>query len=514
SFINAEANDIEISEYIYSMEYNDEEVVPDNDELDSEDDREFTYSLNKNQTFRFAFCITHSENDKTDQQPRRRKTNGCPFYVNLYRWKNNNQICISSIVGNHSHEIVENVIISEPRYRRLTKEIQDDICLLTSCGVQAGAIVEVLRGDAGSTYLKLIKKQQDKPGYYVDARFEGIDNHLVTDMLQKYPDCTSYLERQLYSCRKTWALCYMHRSFNTGVQTTQQVESYNNIIKRHVNGTSFLFELSNVIERLLIKEDRYQRFNEVEGVLLNIYNEDYYCKYFKAVDESCQKFLTTAILKIQRQEINHSIHYRAHLTNLEDEVGIQSTDNTSTRMFTEDMYDAFVIELEQLVLNLDHAHINEPTFYTCETDMGIMSEPAISTVVNEQFESFKHNLHVNFAHLDDIRGSYVFTNKVRNEMSLKKQWGEGFGIMKKTLDLAISIRRYDELYEMHINLSKEMEIELITNNGRNILDNDDPVEFVITINNPIGISSKACEKMTIRKIKYNYVANSDQKLFG
>ncbi|KAF0492500.1 protein far1-related sequence 11-like [Gigaspora margarita] len=122
--------------------------------------------------------------------------------------------------------------------------------------------------------------------------------------------------------------------------------------------------------------------------------------------------------------------------------------------------------------------------------MSIKSEPAILTIVNEQFGSFKHNLNVNFVHFDDICGSYIFTNKVRNLMSLKKRWGEEFGIMKKTLDLVIAMGKYNELYEIHLNFSKEMEMELIMNSGHNILDNDDPVEFATTINNPIVTSSK------------------------
>ncbi|CAG8587285.1 4434_t:CDS:2, partial [Gigaspora rosea] len=44
-------------------------------------------------------------------------------------------------------------------------------------------------------------------------------------------------------------------------------------------------------------------------------------------------------------------------------------------------------------------------------------------------------------------------------MSFKQWWGKGFGIMKRTLDLAIATGRYDELCEMHLNLVKEMEME-------------------------------------------------------
>ncbi|CAG8748707.1 11755_t:CDS:1, partial [Racocetra fulgida] len=42
---------------------------------------------------------------------------------------------------------------------------------------------------------------------------------------------------------------------------------------------------------------------------------------------------------------------------------------------------------------------------------------------------------------------------------------------------------------MHINLSREIEIELITNNRYNVLD-DDSVKFATMINNLISINSK------------------------
>ncbi|KAF0464621.1 hypothetical protein F8M41_026474 [Gigaspora margarita] len=43
SFMNAKMNNIEVSEYIYSTEFNDEEMVTNNDELGSEDDHKGKY---------------------------------------------------------------------------------------------------------------------------------------------------------------------------------------------------------------------------------------------------------------------------------------------------------------------------------------------------------------------------------------------------------------------------------------------------------------------------------------
>ncbi|CAG8833771.1 19251_t:CDS:1, partial [Gigaspora margarita] len=55
SFMNAEMNNVKVSEYIYSTEFNNEEMVTNNDELGLEDDykgnTEFTYLLDKTQFF-------------------------------------------------------------------------------------------------------------------------------------------------------------------------------------------------------------------------------------------------------------------------------------------------------------------------------------------------------------------------------------------------------------------------------------------------------------------------------
>ncbi|CAG8692991.1 7321_t:CDS:2, partial [Racocetra fulgida] len=128
----------------------------------------------------FAFCKTHSEIDKDDNISRRR--------VYMYT------------KGQVYTPYKEAHTIDERDRGHNSNEIQSDIRLLASCEVRAGSIIEVLQqkyprkyihthnvynmiqtirykkrivGDAGSTYLELIKKQQDEPGYYVDAKFEG-----------------------------------------------------------------------------------------------------------------------------------------------------------------------------------------------------------------------------------------------------------------------------------------------------------------------------------------------------
>jgi hypothetical protein len=139
-------------------------------------------------------------------------------------------------------------------------------------------------------------------------------------LLQKYNDATNYLQRHLYKCRKAWVLYFTHRAFNAGMQNTQCVELYNGIIKNNVNGSSSLMEFERTIERLLIKESQYAQLNNTIGKLPVSQEEDYHDHYFKKIDVLCQRYLTPALLKLQRHEMNRSIHYQCCITNLENEL--------------------------------------------------------------------------------------------------------------------------------------------------------------------------------------------------
>ncbi|CAG8816336.1 14647_t:CDS:2, partial [Cetraspora pellucida] len=144
----------------------------------------------------FAFTITHSEKDKEDGIPRCRTykcmkgrlyiskkeahvindrdsghhTTGCTFHVNAYRRKKDNLIYVSKIDGQHNHALVDNINMVAPHYRKFTSEMSDEVKFLASCESIRYKKEEI--SDAGSLYLKLIKKQQADPTFHIDAQFE------------------------------------------------------------------------------------------------------------------------------------------------------------------------------------------------------------------------------------------------------------------------------------------------------------------------------------------------------
>jgi hypothetical protein len=119
-------------------------------------------------------------------------------------------------------------------------------------------------------------------------------------------------------------------------------------------------------------------------------------------------------------------------------------------------------------------------------DSSLRREPTISVISDQEFGTVEHATEIDFSHLETIRNNYVFTKEVQEEMSQKQQYGRGFGIMKKTLNLALVTGRTEELYEIHLKLAKEMEAEIIGQTK----DVDSITEFASTISNPIGIKTK------------------------
>ncbi|CAG8669770.1 12638_t:CDS:10, partial [Racocetra fulgida] len=204
----------------------------------------------------FAFCVTHSDIDKDDQQP-------WPVVII--------EVLQQKYPGKYIHARNVYNLIQMIRYKKR------------------------VAGDAGSTYLELIKKQHDEPDRqslrwsFLDATKSDsivgqtnrylmklcvvivIDNHNCSRLVatavisDEVKETFSWVLENLAKASNglapkllfTDADCGMVATINEtlpSVQTMQWVESYNSIIKKHFNGASSLFELSKTIDKLLIKE--------------------------------------------------------------------------------------------------------------------------------------------------------------------------------------------------------------------------------------------------------------------
>jgi hypothetical protein len=108
----------------------------------------------------------------------------------------------------------------------------------------------------------------------------------------------------------SWALCYTHRSFNAGIQSTSRVESYNALIKRSVRSSITLFELDTEIQLQLDKEEQFERLEEQSHKNPTVGLPNIVDRFFKRINIIIKKYLTPRVLKIQHSQMNESLLYR------------------------------------------------------------------------------------------------------------------------------------------------------------------------------------------------------------
>src|SRR6266498_2125140 len=146
--------------------------------------------------------------------------------------------------------------------------------------------------------------------YARNSRVESIFEERWASLLQKYPDASSYLQRQLYPCREAWVLCFTHRAFNAGVQSTQRVESYNSIIKNNVNGSTSLLELERTIERLLASVPIESSQIEFESILkYYLYNGVYPINCLKYIIYIMRVYASLMRVKIRNTSYCYVIYF-------------------------------------------------------------------------------------------------------------------------------------------------------------------------------------------------------------
>ncbi|CAG8648866.1 11577_t:CDS:2 [Funneliformis caledonium] len=71
-------------------------------------------------------------------------------------------------------------------------------------------------------------------------------------MIENFSECKNYMAR-LYTNRISWAKAYLLLQFNAGIQNTQSVKSFNNIIKKSLNDASTLCDVEIAIDKSIDK---------------------------------------------------------------------------------------------------------------------------------------------------------------------------------------------------------------------------------------------------------------------
>jgi hypothetical protein len=136
-------------------------------------------------------------------------------------------------------------------------------------------------------------------------------------MLTKYEPCRTYLEKKLYPSRESWARYAIGKVFTAGVKSTQQVESINGVLKKHLDRGTLLKELVREVKHELNKESYYNCLNDYYGSNPTIGLPSAYDSIFKDINSILKECLVPIPLSLQRAQIKQALLYQGTLITMD-----------------------------------------------------------------------------------------------------------------------------------------------------------------------------------------------------
>ncbi|CAG8684199.1 7504_t:CDS:2, partial [Racocetra fulgida] len=139
-------------------------------------------------------------------------------------------------------------------------------------------------------------------------RSKNYDENDVAKLLQKlFKECEADPDLFIYAILKV---------FKASIQSTQQVECLNNVLKKHLNQGTLLTELVDVIQKELEKEASYTRIRDYYRLNPSVYLPSTYNIIFKSIDQVLQMLLFPIPLSLQYAQMKQSLLYVAILVDL------------------------------------------------------------------------------------------------------------------------------------------------------------------------------------------------------
>ncbi|CAB5370180.1 unnamed protein product [Rhizophagus irregularis] len=337
----------------------------------------------------------------------------------------------------------------------LNPEMLKEIEFLVNISCRAGPIIRMLQKWFSDTTI------HPKNVYNAICLFRRDQKLMKTDAAKTY-DKLMKMQREDngWNC----ALCFTHRSFNAGVQSTQRVENYNALIKKSVGRSTTLYELDTQIQLQLDKEEKFERLeeqiNQNPRVVLKMQrrqmNESllYHVKKIENwellleheaydFDEKTNKEQKQTKEKEQEQSDKKEWEqFDEERDQSDDEERDQSDDKEQeqgrfdnegvekSRMkqkdskvkFAEDDYESKLSNLRSLILYLGHTVIQEHSRRTCNRNFSCSKK----NVPDDDKLVYEHQIRVNFDILNEICHMQLFSETVKQNLSHKTKYNEGF----------------------------------------------------------------------------------------
>ncbi|POG60143.1 hypothetical protein GLOIN_2v1817146 [Rhizophagus irregularis DAOM 181602=DAOM 197198] len=120
----------------------------------------------------------------------------------------------------------------------------------------------------------------------------------------------------------------------------------------------------------------------------------------------------------------------------------------------------------------------------------------VLSIVKDNYTEITAHRDINFDYIHQVRGGYVYTEKLKNIVSVKAKYGRFLGIARKALDLVQKLNCYNELNGLLQMFIDEKQQELLqkgqTIDKENSNDHQRNDESDIICSNPVTLRRRGC----------------------
>ncbi|CAG8832579.1 6801_t:CDS:2, partial [Gigaspora margarita] len=225
--------------------------------------------------------------------------------------------------------------------------------------------------------------------------------------------------KKLYTNRSSWAQTYILFQFNADIQSTQSIESFNNIIKKFLNSSSTLCELEEEMNKKHEQKSRYCKLVDIKAQYTTIGLLHISSQFFSTVDNVLISFLTLHILFSQRFQVSHSFTYKGQKEHVISEV-------------------CFIYVLKNVV---DEPQVTLKAILDYNRTSNIIE---IWRIPIESSMNTTIQMNLIIQSLRNFQGSNYYTS-IQKVTSQKNRYEVAFSIAKTTINIALETKSDDKL---------------------------------------------------------------------
>ncbi|CAG8643034.1 2464_t:CDS:2, partial [Racocetra fulgida] len=289
--------------------------------------------------------------------------------MNMNIVNNNVNNAMNNVVNNAVNTAVSNAVNDANDYFLVSDDDQNDFNISNTWIQTSGFGFQVFRNDKDSdnpsiTYRKsfhYLSSRKYKAKKINDQNLQRLHSNMktnkhshklnpnqVADIILRYYQFNDKMIQEL----KFFTSC----KFNAGVQSTQNVESFNGIIKKALNSANTLCDVKRIINKRHEDDSQYSRLIDLKDQYMTIGLSYILSQFFSSVDAVLVQFLMPPVQSWQRFQISQSFTYKGSLVSFPIKVPESETINDN---FIEDVFDEPQATLQSLLCSIESKKIIE-----------------------------------------------------------------------------------------------------------------------------------------------------------